>query len=274
MIRNLFIIIGLFYLINCGGGGGSGDDSNNVPTAVIKADGSAIEGTSVELDASDSTDSDNDILTYKWVQLSGKTVLLINQDTEKPSFIAPDVDEDSKVTFELQVNDGKAEQPSIATVEVNIINQIQEEKRQEVLPNTSIVDITNGTANIVYTYSKNPSTEPSSGLALNIYWDSSKLEYSQIKDILELDYVGVSEIKEDKDDADSSESTDSYVTISWLNLKDGNWQVPEPMPTILFNLEMNQKTGATGTTYININSKFNSPDLGFYSKSVIVKFAE
>ncbi|TWX62243.1 right-handed parallel beta-helix repeat-containing protein [Colwellia hornerae] len=91
--------------------------TNQAPVIVVNTDETVNEGSVVTLDASATTDAENDVLTYLWVQLTGPTVELSGQDTGILSFTAPQVSNDEFLTFELTVNDG---QDSSAT-EVNVL---------------------------------------------------------------------------------------------------------------------------------------------------------
>jgi nuclear transport factor 2 (NTF2) superfamily protein len=77
------------------------------------------EITDVVLDASATTDAENDTLTYQWTQLSGSEVSLSGTDTALLSFSAPSVSDDELLTFELVVNDGR--DSVTATVEVLVL---------------------------------------------------------------------------------------------------------------------------------------------------------
>ncbi|MEN1704526.1 MAG: LamG-like jellyroll fold domain-containing protein, partial [Planctomycetota bacterium] len=58
-------------------------------------------------------------LTYSWRQVGGPAVQLSEGDTAQPSFTAPDVGDDSTLTFEVTVSDGAAE--TTETVEVTVV---------------------------------------------------------------------------------------------------------------------------------------------------------
>lgn len=84
------------------------------PKAVISKLVPAIEGTTVSLDGSHSSDADNDKLTFTWKQLKGVSVSLDKADTATASFKAPVIVRTNSPTkpislsFQLSVNDGTA----------------------------------------------------------------------------------------------------------------------------------------------------------------------
>ncbi|MFD1215209.1 glycosyl hydrolase family 18 protein [Microbulbifer celer] len=86
---------------------GHGDGpGNRAPTARAGGDQTVASGASVSLDGGNSSDLDNDPLTYSWVQTAGTDVSLQNADSAVASFTAPSVTSDEVLTFTLTVNDG------------------------------------------------------------------------------------------------------------------------------------------------------------------------
>ncbi|MFD1599907.1 malectin domain-containing carbohydrate-binding protein [Halobellus rarus] len=79
--------------------------ANAAPSADAGSDQTVDEGSTVQLDASASTDPDDDQLGYSWTQTGGPSVQLSAQDDAQPSFTAPDVDGDTTLTFEVTVSD-------------------------------------------------------------------------------------------------------------------------------------------------------------------------
>ena len=99
---------------------------NNIPpSAQASAAQSADEGTTVQLNGSDSTDSDGSIASYSWRQIdsSGYSVTLVEPETAQPSFSAPFVDADIELSFELTVTDNDGDTSS-ASVAITIVNNI------------------------------------------------------------------------------------------------------------------------------------------------------
>ncbi|MBI4772728.1 MAG: hypothetical protein HY788_00870 [Deltaproteobacteria bacterium] len=85
----------------------SASAANIGPTANAGGNQSVQEGGTVTLNGSDSSDPDDGIETYSWVQLNGPTVNLINPSSDQVTFTAPDVSgTSSTLTFQLTVTDG------------------------------------------------------------------------------------------------------------------------------------------------------------------------
>ncbi|WP_295801694.1 glycosyl hydrolase family 18 protein [uncultured Microbulbifer sp.] len=97
---------------------GHGDGpGNRKPTARAGGDQSVDGGVSVTLDGSDSSDLDNDPLTYQWTQTGGAEVALQNATSAVASFVAPGVSGD--LTFTLSVNDGAETDTDTVVVSVS-----------------------------------------------------------------------------------------------------------------------------------------------------------
>ena len=74
------------------------------PTANAGPDMSALRGDPVTLSGS-GYDGDGHNMTYSWTQTGGTRVTLRDSDTQNPSFIAPRVQTETTLTFELMVAD-------------------------------------------------------------------------------------------------------------------------------------------------------------------------
>jgi hypothetical protein len=79
---------------------------NKPPTADAGPDKNVSEGTTVTLDASNSFDQDDGIYSYQWSQISGAAIDLNISNPVKPTFIAPNVDQEGEsLKFQLSVSD-------------------------------------------------------------------------------------------------------------------------------------------------------------------------
>lgn len=118
----LLIAIFLFFIITaCGGGGGSSDapsnNSNNSgdgisqipqnsnPVADAGSDFSVSEGLMVVL-AGNGFDSNQDTLSFTWIQIAGTPVTILNAETQNASFVAPLTEVETILEFSLTVSDG------------------------------------------------------------------------------------------------------------------------------------------------------------------------
>jgi hypothetical protein len=98
-------------------------DVNSPPVAQAGPDQSVLEGTTVNLDGSASSDSNGTVATYRWVYLSGPAMPLTGLDTATPSFTAPMVDHHgAAIVLRLTVTDNEGI-ASTDTVTVTITNE-------------------------------------------------------------------------------------------------------------------------------------------------------
>ena len=107
VVKMLFVMLMLIVVATgCGGGGDDeGEPSNSAPDARAGIDQTVVEGTAVTLDGSASTDSDGAIVSYTWSQVSGPPINLSGANSVRATFQAPEVDADTALVFQVQVED-------------------------------------------------------------------------------------------------------------------------------------------------------------------------
>ena len=94
--------------------------ANKPPVAEAGPDQTVDEGVTVTLNGSNSSDPDDGIKSYQWVQTEGPAVNLPDPALDKPTFVSPDVGSDgAALTFELTVTD-KGDRTSTDTCIVNV----------------------------------------------------------------------------------------------------------------------------------------------------------
>ena len=90
---------------------------NDPPTANAGADQTVVEKSTVTLDGSNSSDSDDGIASYRWKQVAGASVTLSDPTEHRPTFEAPSFDDsgDQPLIFELIITDAGGLQSSDST---------------------------------------------------------------------------------------------------------------------------------------------------------------
>ena len=79
---------------------------SSLPKANAGSDQIVMEGELVTLDGTSSSDPDGDPITYLWTQTTGPHVTLSNANIPDPTFLAPEVDEQTALIFRLTISDG------------------------------------------------------------------------------------------------------------------------------------------------------------------------
>jgi len=92
---------------------------NQAPVINLSNSMQVNEESAVIVDATGTTDAENDMLTYQWSQVGGNTVALLGDNTLTLSFEAPSISSDELLTFELIVDDGI--DSAMASIEVLVL---------------------------------------------------------------------------------------------------------------------------------------------------------
>jgi hypothetical protein len=116
-------------LAACGGGGGGSTSPppapiNVLPLANAGAAQAVIEGATVTLDGSASSDADGSIVSYTWMQTSGIAVTLSSATVARPTFTAPAVGASTTITFSLRVTDDRGASSDLASASVTVNPQV------------------------------------------------------------------------------------------------------------------------------------------------------
>jgi hypothetical protein len=98
--------------------------NNDPPVADAGSDQTVDEGSAVTLDGTHSYDPDDDILIYRWKQVSGDAVLLSDPTTASTTFRASNVGPKGEIlTFELTVTDsGGLQSTDTCSITVNNVH--------------------------------------------------------------------------------------------------------------------------------------------------------
>ena len=93
---------------------------DGAPTASAGPDQKVIEGATVTLNGAGSRDPDGQTLTYAWTQIGTPAVTLSSASAASPTFTAPTVNADTKLTFSLTVTDAGGLASTADTVSVTV----------------------------------------------------------------------------------------------------------------------------------------------------------
>ncbi len=117
---------GLLMCTACGGGSSSGSATpqvavNQAPVVRVSKLSIVAEGQPFELDASGSSDSDGDALTYSWSQISGPAMEIVSPTQAKLGLTAPLLDNDQTASFEVSVSDGAFTRVSTVSLDIETL---------------------------------------------------------------------------------------------------------------------------------------------------------
>lgn len=78
---------------------------NHAPEIIIDVRSSAVEGSTVVLNAEGSSDAEGEALSFQWSIVEGENITLNNADQAIASFTVPNIEEDSDITVRVAVSD-------------------------------------------------------------------------------------------------------------------------------------------------------------------------
>jgi PKD repeat protein len=151
---------------------------NEPPQANAGLDQTVDGGSVVTLDATDSLDIDDSIVSYSWKQTNGQTVTLLNAASDQATFTAPNVESDGvSLTFELTVTDTGTLSDTDSCI-VNITQIIQQNQTPTAVVAPDYTETTGGT---LVTMDGSGSTDPD-GEPLSYVWSQEEGEPVSLSD--------------------------------------------------------------------------------------------
>jgi len=164
-MRKFCIVLLCFSCLSCGGSNTDSEEiqyRNKVPKVNAGENQTIDELSKVELNGT-VKDSDGTIANYSWSQTTGTAVTLTESDKLNASFIAPDVDSDETLIFELSAIDDDGATVT-DTVEINI-------KRVNLAPEVNAGE--NQTVDELSTVELNGTVKDSDGTITNYSWSQT-----------------------------------------------------------------------------------------------------
>jgi len=271
LLKVIALFCTLLILSGCSEENSSGDtiEQNTNDTAMLTNAGEDFTIYEKQGTKLNSTHSNKDVSSakYKWTQVSGESVILSDNSVASPLFIAPNVEEDSELVFELSVT-GQNNITLKDKVTINVLDKQIDEKRQEVFIANNSVKAVGTVVELPYDYQHYPDEQNVSGLVIKLFWDNRELEFTGINNEYTIDYQGYSNSKEDEFDEDNNINTNRYIVISWFNLENGVWKLPQ-LPLKLFTPQF-KTIGNEKFTHINIKSGLKTADLNLFTDTIEV----
>ena len=165
MFKNIYISLltttSVLALTACGGGTSSSASTNGTPVAttpqpvtstpvatnsaptasIVASNMAPNEGLSSTLDASASSDSDGDNLTYSWTQLSGPSLTFSAPNGITTGIAVPNLTTDTDARIQLQVSDGT--NTTTEEVTLNLTNLVLSPVANSTITNVGTLDYPN-----------------------------------------------------------------------------------------------------------------------------------
>jgi hypothetical protein len=139
---------------------------------------------------------------------------------------------------------------------------------QIVAPSSANLSVTAGAhATFDVNYSTDPKDATLSGLGLRMYYNSSRLTYNGLTNVLATGLVSQQTPMDDTDNADGDSNTDKYVLVAWADMGQ-NW--PASLPQRLFTADFTVKAGATTATHVNFDAASTASGWTFASTPVTI----
>lgn len=96
----------------------SSASSNHPPQVIVTPGKQFLAGSKVALAADKVFDEDGDSFTFHWTQMSGEQVILSDSEASNPTFSIAPSEFNRTLTFQVEVSDGKATNPSVVKVTI------------------------------------------------------------------------------------------------------------------------------------------------------------
>ncbi|MCK4494385.1 MAG: hypothetical protein KAU26_10030, partial [Methylococcales bacterium] len=123
-------------------------------------------------------------------------------------------------------------------------------------------------------YSTDTDDSNLSGLGLRIHWDSSKLTFDTLSNILDTEILQIGQVEDDVNNDDNDPNTDKVILIAWAKFGTPNWP-GKTLPTKLYDIifTANSTLAKTITTPVNFSSSSLSATYSFQSTpgSVVIE---
>jgi hypothetical protein len=196
--------------------------NNNIPpTANAGPDQTVDEGVTVMLDGSNSSDPDDGIASYQWIQTAGPAVALSSASMAQPTFTAPNVGPSGiSLTFQLTVTDNAGLQSTDACI-VNVAwvnlppvadagpDQSAEERITVMLDGSNSSDPDDGIASYQWIQTAGPAVALSSATAVQPTFTTPNVNSSGVSLGFQLTV---------RDIAGLQATDTTVVNVSWINL--------------------------------------------------------
>lgn len=125
------------------------------------------------------------------------------------------------------------------------------------------------TALITVEYDVSDADPTLTGLGLRLHWDSTRLTFNGLVNVLATDQAGIDSACRDDSvsDYDNDPATDCYVSIAWASLS-GNW--PGSLPQSLLQAQFSSVLGVDQATRVNLSASSTATGYSFEATPAVI----
>lgn len=162
---------------------------NTSPSINVARQTTVVEGDEVRVDASMTTDLQNDSLVYKWEQISGLPIEISENTTPLLSFIAPQVSQNETLTFKLEVFDGRDTSSTTVSVSIRNLNNVpdilinqhssQIKANDQIIISATAVDKDGDTLTYLWRQTQGPAVQLQNANSLSVSFTAPSVTSSQ-----------------------------------------------------------------------------------------------
>lgn len=109
-------------------------------------------------------------------------------------------------------------------------------------------------------------SELTTGLGLNLHYDSSQLSQAEVSNILDTNNIGY-QFTEDSNDSDNSAATDKIFTSTWVDFGAGGWPQNSTLPVVLYKITF-VATNSFSNTVVNFSPSSGAAGYKFLSNQL------
>ena len=119
-----------------------------------------------------------------------------------------------------------------------------------------------------------PLNSVGTGLGLRLHWDSTKLNFASLENVLRDDLLSQGTQFEDINDFDGDPRTDRSIVVSWADITGGNWPNDHSnLPVSLYTARFITTPNFADSTTVNFSVSSKSPGFDFISTPATIDFS-
>ncbi len=167
--------------------------------------------------------------------------------------------------------------PLLLLLTMQLSNRVIAQNEQVITPAPSSLSVLpNDSVSFNVIYSTNPVDQLTPGLGLRIHFDSTKLAFVPLTNVLQNQHSATSLVEDDAVEGtnfDNDTSTNNFINVLWADFN-SNPTWPGTGNTVLFQANFTAKPAFSGTTMINFSASAPANGFTLNAQSVTVSLAK